>query len=71
VVLINDSSSDATLEVMEYFKSTNDSIHVVDVKSNETFWGNKKYALSLGIKVTNHDFLVLLTQIANQRLKIG
>lgn len=58
VVLVNDSSSDETLEVMERFEANNKNIRIVDVKSNEAFWGNKKYALTLGIKASSNDFLV-------------
>ncbi|WP_299519875.1 glycosyltransferase [Winogradskyella sp.] len=58
LVLINDGSSDETLEVMKKFKAKNDIIKIVDVKTNETFWGNKKYALTLGIKASTNDFLV-------------
>lgn len=58
VVLVNDSSSDDTLEVMEHFETNNKNIKIVDVKSNEAFWGNKKYALTLGIKASSNDFLV-------------
>lgn len=58
VVLVNDSSSDKTLKVMKSFEANHSNIKVVDVKSNETFWGNKKYALALGIKVSKYDALV-------------
>jgi len=58
IVLINDSSSDKTLEVMEAFKSGHDNIKIVDVKNIEAFWGNKKYALTLGIKAATHNFLL-------------
>jgi glycosyltransferase involved in cell wall biosynthesis len=58
IVLINDASSDATLEVMEAFAAAHANIKIVDVKSVETFWGNKKYALTLGIKAATHDTLV-------------
>jgi glycosyltransferase involved in cell wall biosynthesis len=58
VVLVNDSSSDETLEVMEAFDKSHKKIKLVDVKSNETFWGNKKYALTLAIKASKNDFLV-------------
>lgn len=58
VVLINDASSDETLEVMEEFASRHRNIKIVDVASNETFWGNKKYALTLGIKVATSDYLL-------------
>jgi len=59
VILINDASNDNTLEVMEAFAIKNDKVKIVDVKINEAFWGNKKYALSLGIKASKYDFLLL------------
>lgn len=58
VVLINDGSTDKTLKVMESFKSEHDNIKIVNVKSIEAFWGNKKYALTLGIKSAKYDFLL-------------
>ena len=50
IILINDHSIDNTLEIMESFKNVSKLIKIVNVKSNETFWGSKKYALTLGIK---------------------
>ena len=58
LVLVNDSSTDDTLEVMTSFALAHNSIKIVDVKSIEAFWGNKKYALTLGIKSSKYDFLV-------------
>ncbi|SDH07461.1 glycosyltransferase [Winogradskyella thalassocola] len=58
IVLVNDSSFDDTLETMKAFDAENNNIKLVDVKTNEAFWGNKKYALTLGIKASKHDFLV-------------
>lgn len=58
IVLINDASFDDTLEVMESFKEQHDNIKIVNVKNNETFWGSKKYALTLGIKASTHDHLL-------------
>ncbi len=58
IVLINDASSDNTLEVMEDFKKKNSNIKIVDVKNNEAFWGNKKYALTLGIKAAKNEHLL-------------
>ncbi|WP_370476911.1 glycosyltransferase [Tamlana flava] len=58
VVLINDSSKDDTLEVMQDFAKAHINIKVVDVKSIEAFWGNKKYALTLGIKAAKNDYLL-------------
>jgi glycosyltransferase involved in cell wall biosynthesis len=58
IVLVNDSSWDDTLEVMKAFKEQYSSIQIVDVKTTEQFWGNKKYALTLGIKAAKNDFLL-------------
>lgn len=58
VVLINDSSTDKTLEVMEQFKAQHPNIRVVNVKNVEAFWGKKKYALTLGIKAAKYPFLL-------------
>lgn len=58
IVLINDASSDETLEIMEQFEAENDNIKIVNVENNEAFWGNKKYALTLGIKAATNDYLV-------------
>jgi glycosyltransferase involved in cell wall biosynthesis len=58
IVLINDASNDDTLEVMEHFSKLHDNIKIVNVKSIEAFWGNKKYALTLGIKAATNEFLL-------------
>lgn len=58
IVLINDGSTDKTLEIMESFRTLKSNIKIVNVKSNEAFWGNKKYALTLGIKASSYDFLL-------------
>lgn len=58
IVLINDSSHDDTLEVIEAFANNHNNIKIVNVKSIEAFWGNKKYALTLGIKASKYDYLL-------------
>ncbi len=58
VVLINNASTDNTLEVIEKFKARNHNIKVLDVENNEAFWGNKKYPLTLGIKAAKHEHLL-------------
>ena len=58
IVLINDASKDDTLEVMEHFSKAHRNIKIVNVKSIEAFWGNKKYALTLGIKAATNDYLL-------------
>ena len=58
IVLINDASTDNTLGIMEEFSNKNNTIKIVNVENNETFWGNKKYALTLGIKAATNEHLV-------------
>jgi len=58
IVLIDDASSDETLEIFEEFEKTYSNIKLVKVKNNEAFWGNKKYALTLGIKAATKDHLL-------------
>ncbi len=58
IVLINDASIDDSLEIMEAFQKENNNIKIVNVENNEAFWGNKKYALTLGIKAAKHEHLL-------------
>lgn len=58
IVLINDSSYDDTQDIIENFAIKHSNIKIVNVKNVETFWGNKKYALTLGIKAAKHDLLL-------------
>ena len=58
LILINDSSSDHTLEVLEAFQQKDKRIKIVNIENNEAFWGNKKYALTLGIKAAIHQHLL-------------
>lgn len=58
VIFINDASEDETLGVIEDFAKQNSRIQIVNVKNNEAFWGNKKYALTLGIKKAKNKSLL-------------
>ena len=58
IVLINDASSDDTGEIMDAFALEHSNVKVVHVANAEVFWGNKKYALTLGIKSASHDHLL-------------
>jgi glycosyltransferase involved in cell wall biosynthesis len=60
IILINDSSKDDTLDVMESFRDQDERIKLVNVIPNEFFWGNKKYALTLGIKKAKNDKLLFI-----------
>ncbi|MGO4818183.1 glycosyltransferase [Flavobacterium sp. W22_SRS_FP1] len=58
IILIDDASSDNTLEVFEDFEKQYSNIRLVKVQNNEAFWGNKKYALTLGIKAAKKEYLL-------------
>ncbi|MDO6597805.1 glycosyltransferase [Oceanihabitans sp. 2_MG-2023] len=58
IILINDNSHDKTLDIMEDFAAKHRNIKIVNVIPTETFYGNKKYALTLGIKAAKNEYLV-------------
>ncbi len=58
IILINDCSTDESLEVMEQFQAQDQRIKIVNVQNNERFWANKKYALTLGIKCAKNEYLL-------------
>lgn len=58
VVVINDASTDETLEVIEEFQAQDSRVKIVNVQNNEAFWANKKYALTLGIKKAVNPYLL-------------
>lgn len=58
VIIINDASSDNTLEIIENFQKYDDRVKIVNVQNNEAFWANKKYALTLGIKKAKNPYLL-------------
>ena len=58
IVLIDDASSDETLDLFEAFEKQYHNIRLVKVANNEAFWGNKKFALTLGIKAARKEYLL-------------
>ena len=58
IVLIDDASSDNTLAIFEVFEKQYPNVRLVKVQNNEAFWGNKKYALTLGIKAAKKEYLL-------------
>ena len=60
LIFINDASNDETLVVMKKFQDNDSRIKIVNVKNNEAFWGNRKYALTLGIKSAKHEQLLFI-----------
>lgn len=60
LVLVNNASTDDTLHLMKEYALMYPNIRVVDVLNNEAFWGNKKYATTLGIKASKYEYLVCI-----------
>ncbi len=58
IILIDDASSDNTLDIFEEFEKQYSNIRLVKVQNNEAFWGNKKFALTLGIKAAKNEYLL-------------
>lgn len=58
IVLIDDASSDETPDLFEEFEKQYSNVRFVKVANNEAFWGNKKYALTLGIKAARKEYLL-------------
>lgn len=58
IVLIDNASSDGTLDIFEEYEKQYANIKLVKVENNEAFWGNKKFALTLGIKAAKNDYLL-------------
>ncbi|RZK05532.1 MAG: glycosyltransferase [Flavobacterium sp.] len=58
IILIDDASSDTTLDIFEAFEKQYSNIRLVKVENNEAFWGNKKFALTLGIKAAKKEYLL-------------
>jgi glycosyltransferase involved in cell wall biosynthesis len=58
LVLIDDASSDDSLDLLEEYEKEYPFIKLVKVENNEAFWGNKKYALTLGIKASKYEYLL-------------
>ena len=60
IVLIDDASSDNTLEIFEAFEKEYQNVKLVKVENNEAFWGSKKFALTLGIKAATKPNLLFI-----------
>jgi len=48
IVLIDDASSDTTLDIFEEFEKQYPNIRLVKVENNEAFWGNQKIRVDVG-----------------------
>lgn len=59
IVVVNDSSTDDTLEYLEDLKRVHPNISIVNIAQNLNFFSGKKFPLSLGIKSAKNELLLL------------
>lgn len=59
VIVIDDSSDDETLPVLQTFQRQYQHLHIVEIKEHIHLKHNKKFALSLGIKSAKYEHLVM------------
>lgn len=59
VVAVNDRSVDDTRFLLEQMQTKFPHLKVVNVKENDRFWAGKKFALTLGIKASSFEHLLL------------
>lgn len=62
IILINDASNDNdnTIDLIKDFEKKHQNIKIVNIENNEAFWDNKKYSLTLGIKVSEKECLLFI-----------
>jgi cellulose synthase/poly-beta-1,6-N-acetylglucosamine synthase-like glycosyltransferase len=57
IILVNDHSTDGTLKVMQFFTDIHANIKIVNLTDKKST-GNKKNALTQGIKAAKHEYLL-------------
>ncbi|MDM1360409.1 glycosyltransferase [Myroides marinus] len=67
IVLIHNESDDDDLEILEAFCAKHANTRLVKVANIETFWGNKKYSLTLGMKVAKYERFVFIEPVVTPR----
>lgn len=59
VVVVNDASTDDTLQLLKDFEREYSNLSIVNIEQNLNFFSGKKFALALGIKSAKHELLLL------------
>lgn len=58
ILIVDNNSNDNTIDNVEDLVDKHNHLKIIQVENNEAFWGNKKYALTLGIKAAKYDHLL-------------
>ena len=58
ILLVDNASADTTNEILESIVAQHQNVRIIDVKNNESFWGNKKYTFTLAIKAAKFEHLL-------------
>ena len=58
IIIINDRSIDNTKNIIEAYQSNNQNIKLINIEKTPLGWGNKKWALSQGIKKAKSDIII-------------
>ncbi len=61
VIIVDNASFDDTMDYLSDIQKRYNNLKVVPVENNEAFWGNRKYALTLGIKASKYNYVVVTT----------
>lgn len=60
LVLVDNASSDETLDIFKEYAQMFSNIRLCRVENNEAFWNNKKYAHTLAIKASKNEYLLFI-----------
>ncbi len=60
-LFINHASHDDSEEILEHFDIKYQNVTLVNVENKESFWGSKRYALTLGIKQAINKKLIFIS----------
>ncbi len=60
LVLVDNASSDETLNIFKEYAQMFSNIRLCQVDNNEAFWNNKKYAQTLAIKASKNEYLLFI-----------
>ncbi|UKJ06390.1 glycosyltransferase [Solitalea lacus] len=59
VVVVNDCSYDSSIDILEEMTSKYENLRIVHLEENDKYKHGKKFALTLGIKASKYDLLLL------------